>query len=392
MVAVLSKHFGFSNIQLAEDIVSDTFLKATETWGLSKIPENPAAWLYQVAKNRAVDYLRRQRLLNEKIAPELLQNKETEELPEFDFSTKNLDDSLLEMIFAVCHPQLPKESQIVLSLRVLCGFGIDEIANALLSNKANINKRLFRAKEKIRKNNLELLEVTQDQISERLDSVLSVLYLLFNEGYYSTVANEKIRKDLCFEAMRLLHLLTTNQGTDLPKVNALMALFCFHASRFEARTNKEGEQILFDEQDTNKWNLELIDKGEYYIQRSTIGRKRSVYHFQAAIAFWHTRTEIDSNQKWENILNLYNRLLQAQYSPIAALNRTYALSKVKGRELALKEALKIEMNDYHLYHSLLAELYKGLDESKEVLHLKRALDLAPNKRDKSLILRKLAGR
>jgi RNA polymerase sigma factor (sigma-70 family) len=375
IVAVLTKTFGLSNIELAQDIASETFLKATETWGLKGIPDNPTAWLYKVAKNHATDYFRRERVFAEKISPELQESGFEKQWEEIDLSEDNIKDSMLKMIFAACHPSISSESQIVFSLRVLCGFSIDEIANALLSTKSNINKRLSRTKQTLRDIDFKVSLISSIEINRRLGSVLSTLYLLFNEGYFSTKSSEKIRKDLCYEAMRLLFIVVTKKETNIPDANALMALFCFQSSRFDARINQEGEQILYNQQDTDKWNDELIKKGEYYLYRSG-NTNHSRFHLEAMIAFWHTRKKYSHKKKWDSILQLYNRLLQLQYSPIVALNRTYALAMVYGKEIALKEALKIKLKQNSLYYCLLAELYKGNDKINQIECLKTAIRLS----------------
>jgi RNA polymerase sigma factor (sigma-70 family) len=388
MVAVLCKTFGLTRMELAEDIASETFLKATETWGLKGVPDNPIAWLYTVAKNLAKDHFKRETIFNEKISPELRSVSLMEQWEEIDLSNDNIKDSMLRMMFAVCHPSITTESQIVLSLRVLCGFSIDEIANALLTSKSNINKRLTRTKNTFRTIDFAVSPLSSGDLNKRLNSVLSVLYLLFNEGYFSTKSSEKIRRDLCYEAMRLLHIVISKKETNLPEANALMALFCFQASRFDARINGAGEQILYHEQDADKWNSELIKKGEYYLWQS--GNKNTTrYHLEAMIALWHTQINGDEIKKWDNILQLYNRLLQLQYSPITALNRTYALAMVKGKEMALKEALKIKLDENPLYHSLLAELYCGLNHKKQISHLKMAIRLNQNKNDAFVLENKL---
>ena len=388
MVAVLCKTFGLSNIEIAEDVVSETFLKAAETWGVKGIPENPTAWLYQVAKNSVKNLFKRKQVFDNKIVPEL-QSVSAFTFSEFDFSEENINDSLLRMIFVICHPKLSVDSQVPLALRILFGFGIDEIATALLSNKDSINKRLFRAKNNLKENHLELESVSEKEIEARLNSVLSVLYLLFNEGYFSFAAKEKIRKDLCLEAIRLAHLLTKMPVTNKPDVNALLALFCFQASRFDARIGLSGEQILYDHQNMEDWNQELIEMGSYYLSLSSSNAPLSKYLLEAMIAYWHTQKLTDEKQKWNNILQLYNRILQKHYSPIIALNRTYALAKVKGNREALKEALKIKLENNSLYHSLLSELYISIDEQKRDEHLKIAIQFTKNESDKLLLKQKL---
>lgn len=388
IISVLCKRFGIEHIEIAEDIANDTFLLASETWGLKGIPENPTAWLYIVAKNKTKDYFKRDKLFSHKIAAEIKNSESIREQPELDLSDKNINDSQLQMMFAICHPIIPTETQIGLALRILCGFGIDEISEAFLTNKETINKRLFRGKEKLRSENIEIELPEEKHIESRLDAVLTIIYLLFNEGYYSSTQNKALRKELCLEAMRLNYLLIENSRTNKPKVNALMSLICFHSSRFEARIDKSGELILYSEQNKEDWNYELIAKGEYYLNQSAKGNELTKYHLEAAIAFWHTK-DYRTEGKWENILQYYNQLLQIEYSPIAALNRTYALSKANSKREAIMEASKINLEHTHLYHSLMAELYDGVDENKQSGHLKSALKLVKTDTDRTVILRKI---
>ena len=389
LVAVLCKNFGLTNIQLAEDIVSDTFIAAAETWGKKGLPDNQVAWLYTVAKNKTRDHMRRKKVFNEKIQVDLQHKALDSTEINLDFSTQNIQDSQLQMMFAICHPNISEEAQIGLALRILCGFGIDEIADAFLSNKSTINKRLFRAKEKLRKANINIEFPKQEELPNRLETVLRTLYLLFNEGYYSISSNKPLRKDFCHEAVRLTYLLTQYAITDQPQVNALLSLMCFHASRFDARLDDSGAFVLYEDQDTSLWDDDLKQKGELYLNRSSQGDAVSKYHLEAAIAFWHTEKE-DTGEKWEHILQLYNYLLQLEYSPVAALNRTYALAKADNRAKAIVEAQKINLHKSHFYHCLLAELYGKEEVEKALAHLKTALQLAKNEGDKCLIQRKIA--
>ena len=388
IVAVLSKLFGFAQIEIAEDIASDTFLTATETWGLKGLPENPTAWLYNVAKNKAKNYLQRDSLFANKISSEIKNNSSERYEIEINLSPQNISDSQLQMMFAICHPSISAEAQIGLSLRFLFGFGIEEIADAFLSNKETINKRLFRAKEKLRQEKIKIEFPNENEINQRLETVLTTLYLLFSEGYYSTSQNTTLRKNLCLEAIRLCYLLTENAITNQPTVNALLSLMCFHASRFEARQNKNGELILYEAQDTNLWNAELISKGEYFLIRAANGNKISKYHLEAAIAYEHT-DKTDTKRKWENILQLYNQLLQIEYSPIAALNRTYALSKANGKQEAIIEAEKLKLTNNHFYFTLLGELYTNIDNVKAKENFNKAFLIAKTQTDKHIIQKKI---
>jgi len=390
ITTVLCKSFGnaFNGIEIAEDIASETFLSAIETWTYKGIPENPTAWLYAVAKNKAKNYITRNQLFTHKIATELKQSSPTTHEIEIDLSEKNITDSQLQMLFAVCHPTISPEAQIGLALRILCGFGIDEIANALLSNKETINKRLFRAKEKLRLENVKIEFPGEAEIDNRLETVLTTLYLLFSEGYYSESNDTVVREDLCMEAMRLTYLLIENDQTNQPDVNALLALMCFQSSRFEARKNSNGEMILYDDQDETLWNDELISKGAYFLHKAAHGNKLSKYHLEASIAYWYTIKE-DTKEKWESILQLYNQLLQLEYSPVAALNRTYALSKANGKAQAIIEAEKLQLTSNHFYFTLLGELYKGIDDVKAKENFTKALSIAKTQADKQTILKKL---
>ncbi|MCW3121139.1 MAG: sigma-70 family polymerase sigma factor [Flavipsychrobacter sp.] len=389
ITSVLCSLFGIAHIEIAEDIASETFLSALETWTYKGIPENPVAWLYTVAKNKAKNHLARNALFNEKIAGQIKQTSSESEEIDIDLSDQNITDSQLRMLFTICHPSLPAEAQIGLALRILCGFGIDEIANALLSNKETINKRLYRAKEKLRAENINIELPSATEISARLENVLATLYLLFNEGYYSESNDAVLQEDLCLEAMQLTYLLIENELTNLPAVNALLSLMCFHASRFEARKNEQGEMVLYHDQDETLWNRELISKGVYHLNLASQGTALSKYHLEAGIAYWHTK-KADTHEKWEAILQLYNQLLQIEYSPIAALNRTYALSKANGKEEAITEAEKLALTGNPYYHTLLGELYTDIDNKKALDHLQMACSLARTIADRQIIQKKMA--
>jgi RNA polymerase sigma-70 factor (ECF subfamily) len=388
ITAVLCKLFGFDNVSAAEDIASETFLTALNTWPYKGVPENPQAWLYTVAKNKAKNHLTRNQLFNDKISPAMQAEHPTEDVMEIDLTDRNINDSQLQMLFAVCHPSIPPEAQIGLALRILCGFGIDEIAHAFLSNKETINKRLFRAKEKLRTEHIKMEFPAGGELKDRLQNVLITLYLLFNEGYYSETENEILLKDLCDEAMRLTKMLIDCPLTNKPEVNALFALMCFQASRFAARKDKNGDIVLYEDQDESLWDQQLIMIGAMHLGMAAQGNYLSKYHLEASIAYWHT-IKADTTEKWENILHLYNRLLMVEYSPVAALNRTYALARIKGNETAIIEAEKLNMINNPFYHTLLGELYKGFDTLKAKEHFLDALRLAKTDMDKKTIYAKI---
>ena len=388
ITAVLCKHFGIAHIEIAEDIACDTFLLAIETWTYKGLPANPTAWLYTVAKNKAKNFIHRSRIFSEKIVSEIKRTSSEAEQPEINLSEQNIIDSQLQMLFAICHPSIPPEAQVGLALRILCGFGINEIATAFLTNNETINKRLFRAKEKLRTEKVKIEPPDKSEINTRLETVLTTLYLLFSEGYYSESDDIILREDLCEEAMRLTSMLIETQETNHPKVNALYSLMCFHSSRFAARKNENGEMILYHDQDESMWNQELIIKGIYFLHEASKGNEVSKYHIEASIAYWHT-IKSDTKEKWENILQLYNKLLQLEYSPIAALNRTYALSKANGKQEAIIEAEKLNLVTNHFYFTLLGELYTDINVDKAKENFQRASLLAKTQTDKQTIQKKI---
>lgn len=373
IVAVLCRVMGLEDIATAEDIASATFLSALESWPYKGVPANPAGWLHVVARHKALNYLKRVRAFAKEVAPEVANAGQSEEPVEIDLSEANITDSQLRMLFALCHPAIPASSQVALALRILCGFGIDEIANAFLTSRETVNKRLFRAREKLRMCGATLEFPDSDEIPKRLDAVLTTLYLLFSEGYYSETDDAVIREDLCLEAMRLTHLLASHPATASTDVYALLALMCFHASRFAARKGSDGRMILYQDQDTSRWNQELIARGAEYLHTASRG-KVSRYHLEATIAYWYTVSE-DTPQKWQNILQLYDRLLTNTDSPVAALNRLYALSRVHGKPAAIAEAEKLNMANNRFYFALLGELYSGLDDASAAQWFSRALSL-----------------
>lgn len=291
------------------------------------------------------------------------------------------------MIFVVCDPALNKEAQLCLALRILSGFSIDEIAKALLLNKETVNKKLYRAKKALKVKEGLITQLPEYEYAIRLDNVLRVIYLIFNEGYYSSVREENIRKEVCWEAMYLCKFLESNSPFSKSKICALFALMCFHASRFEARSSDNGVIQLYNEQDKSKWDFKLIQKGEEYLNKSATGNVVSKYHLEAAIAYWHT---VDTNEKWNNILQLYNKLLTIEYSPVIAMNRTYVLAKANSVKEAIQEALKLDMKDNHYYYCLLAELFRlDKDSSKEISFLEKALEITIKSNEIGLINEKL---
>jgi RNA polymerase sigma factor (sigma-70 family) len=372
MIAVLCRHFGLKHIEIAEDIIGETFLKASEKWAINGVPENPAAWLYTVAKNSAKDHLKRVALFETKIAG-IIKPCTAEPEPDFEFGREHIANSQLAMIFAVCDRGNSAESQICLSLQILCGFSVEEIANAFLTKKETIKKRLQRARTSLRNSHFQIKALSEADIKCRLDTVLKTLYLLFNEGYFSKTNDQLIRNELCAEAIRLTLVLTENPLTDTVQTKALLALMCYQGSRLTARTNDRGEIVLFDEQDQNLWNNDLIEKGNYYFVNACQGNQASKYHLEAGIAYWHTNPA--AVNKWQHILQLYNQLILIEYSPVTALNRAFAIARVSGHEKAILEARKLKLTDNDQYHKLLGYLYETIDTGKAIDHYSQAVKL-----------------
>jgi len=384
MISVLVYLFGIEHVEVAEDIVSDTFLSAAEVWAAKGVPDNPAGWLYTVAKNKTRNYIKRNQVFEQKLVTHIKTGEVSGGEIELDLSVKNIADSQLAMIFIVCNPIISTDSQVALALNLLCGFGFQEIADAFLTNKEVAYKRINRAKEKLKEANIRIGQPTLEQIPERLENVLKTLYLLFSEGYYSTSQHVALRKDLCDEAMRLVYLLIGDDTTNTPEVNALLALMCFHSSRFDARLNDEGGSILYADQDQKLWNQELITAGIHFLNEASKGDRLSKYHCEAGIAYWHTRKD-DTPEKWQQILRLYDQLLNLEYSPVAALNRIFVLSKIRGKQAALVEAEKLNLNGNVFYYALLGNLYTGIHDIEARNNYAIALKLATSRTDVSIL-------
>jgi RNA polymerase sigma factor (sigma-70 family) len=345
MAAVLTRFLGVDNLDTAEDLVQDTLLKAMETWRFRGMPDNPTAWLYKVAHNKAIDWVREQQR-------KVMQAKEVESSATIEelFHEDEIQDSVLRLMFTCCHPSIQPESQIALTLKTLGGLSVVEIANAFLTTEDTIAKRIYRAKEKIKIEKIKLEPPGIFEMPSRLDSVLQVLYLLYNEGYHSTHGDTMIREDLCAEAMRLTFLLIQHKSTNLPKVKALMALMCLQSSRFASRTGELGEIILLEEQDRSKWNQEFIAKGFNFLEQSSIGNVVSEYHVEASIASVHVLAKHFEETRWSALVNLYDILNELKPGPMTSLNRAIAIGYAESPSQGIIELEKIESLKDHYMH------------------------------------------
>ncbi len=360
MVAVLTRLFGIGNMSQAEDIVHDTLLKALESWKFGNIPANPEAWLYMVARNKAIDLIRRNKL-KRKIDNDLTISLQSEytlapAIGEL-FGPCEIADSQLRMMFACCYPALSAEAQITLILNVLCGLSAKEIAAAFLTQTDTINKRLYRSKERLRKENKPLDYPGEHEILKRTETVLKALYLLFSEGYCSAHPDLHIREDLCEEAMRLVILLTEHPKTNLPQANALMALMCYQASRLGSRINDNGNIVLLEDQDRSKWHKYLVEKGNDYLVLSANGPDLHEYQIEAAIAGVHANSASFDDTDWQLILRLYDRLVIITGNPVAELNRCIALARTGELSAAVEKMESLSgISDNYYYKTSLGEL------------------------------------
>ena len=390
MVATLTRVFGSARMDLAEDIAQETILAALEQWRFQR-PPNPAAWLHAVAKNKAIDFLRREqnfRKISGNIPSGLDVGAALTNAVGQVFLPHEIGDSQLRMMFAVCHPGLAEEGQIALILKTLSGFSVAEIARAFLTNEASINKRLFRAREKMRGLSPALEVPTGGELSERLAVVLKAIYLIFNEGYNSSSGDEIIRRDLCFEAMRLCQLLCENRFTAQPECLALLALMCFHASRFDARTGPDGGLVLMKNQKKALWDASLMAAGaEYLTQSLEKNPSPTEYHLQALIAATYCFSDSYEKIDWPKILFLYDQLLLLNGSPAVQLNRAIVLAKTGEKQAALKAVLKIEgLSENYLFHAVLGDLYKNLRQVENAQsHILKAKKLTSATAEKALL-------
>ncbi len=398
MVSVLTKTFGVENLDLAEDVVQESLLLALQTWPFEGIPDNPSGWLYRVAKNKAIDILRRNShsvAVDVENTPSINNNPQVAARLDGDWWHEELiKDDLLRMMFVCCHPSIPEENQICLILKTLCGFSTAEIARAVLTSEDTISKRLYRTKEIFRQQTVAFVLPSAEELKSRTDAVLHSIYLLFNEGYNSTDSDDLIRTDLIEEALLLCEMLAENLLTQIPETFALMALLCFQSSRTDSRLTPEGEIVLLPNQDRSKWNSALIHRGNALMGRSAFGNSLSKYHLEAAIAFEHCTARSFEETDWKRILELYDGLLKIAPSPVAELNRTVAVMQVHGPEAALRslDAItdKKKISKFYLFHGLRGEMFAHLKKPREAKsEFESALVLTRSLKEQALLRAKI---
>jgi len=392
IIAVLVNKFGPSHLESIEDAVQDALLKAMQVWGYKDVPDNPTSWLFQVAKNGFIDKLRREKKF---LIKEDFQNDGKRSDPIEVPMENTISDSQLKMIFACCHPSLSLDYQIVLSLKLIGGFGNKEIANAMLKKEETVAKSFTRAKKQL-KTKITTMDIPLEMgLRSRMSIVLKVIYLMFSEGYAPSSGAFIIKKDICLEAIRLAILLSENKFCNLPNVHALIALMCFHAARFEARVDEYLDLVDLENQDRKKYNRDLIYIGIQHLEEaSTEVQSPSSYHLEAAVSYYHCIAKSFKDTDWTSILRLYDLQLQRQHSPIVQLNRIVAYFKVHGAEKAIIELnkFKIANNDVRnaLFYALQAELFFNLNDRKGAKEtLKKAIYLTKNELEKRHLKKKL---
>lgn len=392
MVAWLTRVFGSEHLELAEEVVQDALVKALQQWPYSGVPDNPGGWLQRVARNGALDVLRRHAAFREResdVAAELL-----ESAPSGLSNDEAIADDELCMMFMCCHPALPREARVALSLKVVSGFSVQEIARAFLTSDRTIAQRLVRAKRVLREARIPLDLPPAPELSQRLESVLEVIYLLFNEGYSAHTGDDLIRVDLCGEALRLGRMVADSRLSSAPMAHALVALVAFQAARLAARVDENGEMVLLEDQDRSLWDERLVALGFKHLERSAEGPTMSAYHVQAAIAAVHARTSSAADTPWEEILSLYDDLMAISPSPVVALNRAVAVSKVTGPAEALEAIAAVEgapeLANYYLLPSVKGRLYAELGRLAEACACyEAALSLPCSEPERRFLLRRL---
>lgn len=393
IISFLAHKFGPSHLETIEDGVQEALIKAMQVWGYNEPPKNPTAWLLRVANNKVIDNLRRdKKITNDDSVPEYDNSRQSKH--DEVYLDDIINDSQLKMIFACCHPSLSQEYQIILSLKLIGGFGNKEIARALLKKEETVAKSFTRAKKKL-KANVETLDIPIELgLKSRLNIVLKIIYLLFSEGYTTSSGESLIKRDICLEAIRLALLLSQNKYCDQPETHALISLMCFHTARFNARIDSNGDMVDLEHQNRALYDLELIRIAIQHLKRAEVDEHPSEYHMQAAIAYCHSTAKSFANTDWQSILRLYDLQLQKQYSPIVQLNRIVPFYKVHGAKKAMQELQRYEKSPHFianaLFYAIKAELLsdsKNLDSSKRAL--KNAIELTQNELERKHLKKKL---
>jgi RNA polymerase sigma-70 factor (ECF subfamily) len=365
LVAVLTRSLGVRRLDLVEDVVQAALVQALETWSRRGVPVDPAGWLYRTARNLAIDALRREQT-HARALPHLAGGAEQEAAPPAAQFADEIGDEPLRLLFVICHEEVPAESRVAFALRALCGFSTAEVASGLLTTEANIQKRIERARDRLRDLDVDLDAPAAPQLRDRLDAVLAVIYLLFSQGCHATHADVPIRRDLCDEARRLARMLAGHPIGDAPAVHALLALMCFHAARFDARVALDGGVILFEQQDRSAWNWGDVREGMGWLAWSAAGDGLTRYHVEAGIAWEHCRAPTFADTDWGRIAELYDALDRIAPSPVHALNRAVAEAYLHGPQAGLDRLAAVAHENvparYPGWHAVIGELHVRLGQ------------------------------
>jgi RNA polymerase sigma-70 factor (ECF subfamily) len=393
LVAWLTHVFGPEHLELAEEVVQDALLKALQQWPYRGVPDNPGAWLMRVARNGALDVLRRHSAFRER-SPHIIAEL-TRRFDSAEPAPWAVEDVELRMVLMCCHPSLPPDARVALSLKTVGGFNVTEIASAFLVSDATVSQRLVRAKRALRERKVGLDLPHGRDLRERLGSVLEVIYLMFNEGYNAHAGDDLIRLDLCGEALRLGRLVADSAAVTAPAAHALVALMAFQGARLPARVDGGGELVLLEEQDRTLWDRRLITLGFDHLDRSAEGPDMTAYHVQAAIAAVHASASSPEETRWPEILTLYDDLLALNPSPVIALNRAVALSRVAGVQEALTVVAALEddpaLTNYYLLPSVKGRLLSDLgNRAAAAACYRAALALPCTEPERRFLLRRLS--
>jgi RNA polymerase sigma-70 factor (ECF subfamily) len=365
LVAVLTRSLGVRRLDLVEDVVQSALMQALETWSRRGVPEDPAGWLYRTARNQAIDAWRREQI-HAKALPRVADEAERHAAPAEAHFADEIGDEPLRLLFVCCHEDVPAESRVAFALRTLCGFSTAEIARGLLTTEANVQKRVERARDRLRNLDVEFEAPAAPQLGARLDAVLSVIYLLFSQGCHATHADVPIRRDLCDEARRLAKMLANHPVGDVPAAHALLALMCFHAARFDARVAGDGGIVLLEQQDRASWSWNDMREGMEWLARSATGNEMTRYHLEAGIAWEHCRAPTVADTDWGRIAQLYEALDRIAPSPIHALNRAVADAYLHGPQAGLDRLAAVHPENvparYPGWHAVIGELHFRLGQ------------------------------